>query len=310
MASVTFGRYTFRETYVHHLDARNKIFLMILFMVGIFFQFHLWSTALIMSGLYFAILIFLMLISRVNFFSLFKSLSGMWLFIIILMAIYIFIPNTNYYLPVAFNIGSLGVRWDAFCQSGYIILRLILMISLTMILTSTTKPMDMTYAFEWYMTPLKVIRFPAHEIAMTLSIALRFIPTLLDETERIMKAQASRGVDFNHGGLFKRFGAVIALIIPLFVSALERSEELANAMIVRGYDPRAKRTRYRLLRFSWRDLIAFIFIGALFAGIIVLFVIDKKDNPLDLVHIFGKLFGQDIRGFDYESYWNMFIQGH
>ena len=310
MASVTFGRYTFRETYVHHLDARNKIFLMILFMVGIFFQFHLWSTALIMSGLYFAILIFLMLISRVNFFSLFKSLSGMWLFIIILMAIYIFIPNTNYYLPVAFNIGSLGVRWDAFCQSGYIILRLILMISLTMILTSTTKPMDMTYAFEWYMTPLKVIRFPAHEIAMTLSIALRFIQTLLDETERIMKAQASRGVDFNHGGLFKRFGAVIALIIPFFVSALERSEELANAMIVRGYDPRAKRTRYRLLRFSWRDLIAFIFIGALFAGIIILFVIDKKDNPLDLVHIFGKLFGQDIRGFDYESYWNMFIQGH
>ena len=310
MASVTFGRYTFRETYVHHLDARNKIFLMILFMVGIFFQFHLWSTALIMSGLYFAILILLMLISRVNFFSLFKSLSGMWLFIIILMAIYIFIPNTNYYLPVAFNIGSLGVRWDAFCQSGYIILRLILMISLTMILTSTTKPMDMTYAFEWYMTPLKVIRFPAHEIAMTLSIALRFIPTLLDETERIMKAQASRGVDFNHGGLFKRFGAVIALIIPLFVSALERSEELANAMIVRGYDPRSKRSRYRLLRFSWRDLIAFIFIGALFAGIIILFVIDKKDNPLDLVHIFGKLFGQDIRGFDYESYWNMFIQGH
>ena len=90
---------------------------------------------------------------------------------------------------------------------------------------------------------------------MVIGIALRFIPTLLDETERIMKAQASRGVDFNHGGLFKRFGAVIALIIPLFVSALERSEELANAMIVRGYDPRAKRTRYRLLRFTWRDVL-------------------------------------------------------
>ena len=201
------------------------------------------------------------------------------------MAIYIFIPNNNYYLPTAFSIGSLEVKWDAFCQSGYIVMRLILMIALTMVLTSTTKPMDMTYAFEWYMTPLKVVRFPAHEIAMTLSIALRFIPTLLDETERIMKAQASRGVDFNHGGLFKRFGAVIALIIPLFVSALERSEELANAMIVRGYDPRAKRTRYRLLRFSWRDIIAFLFIGGLFAGIIVLFVLDKKDNPLDLINI-------------------------
>ena len=288
MASMTFGRYTFRETYVHHLDARNKIFLMILFMVGIFFQFHMWSTALLLSGLYFVILITVMIFARVNFFSLFRSLSGMWMFIIILMAIYIFIPNNNYYLPVAFKIGSLEVQWDAFCQTAYIILRLILMIALTMVLTSTTKPMDMTYAFEWYMSPLKLIkplRFLAHEIAMTLSIALRFIPTLLDETERIMKAQASRGVDFNHGGLFKRFGAVIALIIPLFVSALERSEELANAMIVRGYDPRAKRTRYRLLRFTWRDAIAFVLITGLFAGIIILFVLDTKENPLDLINI-------------------------
>ena len=288
MASMTFGRYTFRETYVHHLDARNKIFLMILFMVGIFFQFHMWSTALLLSGLYFLILIAIMIFARVNFFSLFRSLSGMWMFIIILMAIYIFIPNNNYYLPVAFKIGSLEVQWDAFCQTAYIILRLILMIALTMVLTSTTKPMDMTYAFEWYMSPLKLIkplRFLAHEIAMTLSIALRFIPTLLDETERIMKAQASRGVDFNHGGLFKRFGAVIALIIPLFVSALERSEELANAMIVRGYDPRAKRTRFRLLRFTWRDAIAFILITGLFAGIIILFVLDTKENPLDLINI-------------------------
>ena len=258
MSSMTFGRYSFRDTF-----------------------------ALFLSGLYVIALIILMIISKVNFFSLFKSLSGMWLFIIILMAIYIFIPNNNYYLPEAFHIGSLSVKWDAFCQSGYIILRLILMISLTMVLTSTTKPMDMTYAFEWYMLPLKPLHFPTHEIAMTLSIALRFIPTLLDETERIMKAQASRGVDFNHGGLFKRFGAVIALIIPLFVSALERSEELANAMIVRGYDPRAKRSRYRLLRFSWRDIIAFLLVAAAFAGIIVLFVFDRTGSPLDLIwHLF------------------------
>ena len=287
MSSMTFGRYSFRDTFVHRLDARNKILLMILCMVGIFFQFKLWSTALFLSGLYVIALIILMIISKVNFFSLFKSLSGMWLFIIILMAIYIFIPNNNYYLPEAFHIGSLSVKWDAFCQSGYIILRLILMISLTMVLTSTTKPMDMTYAFEWYMLPLKPLHFPTHEIAMTLSIALRFIPTLLDETERITKAQASRGVDFNHGGLFKRFGAVIALIIPLFVSALERSEELANAMIVRGYDPRAKRSRYRLLRFSWRDIIAFLLVAAAFAGIIVLFVFDRTGSPLDLIwHLF------------------------
>ena len=292
MSSMTFGRYSFRDTFIHRLDARNKIFLMILFMVGIFFQFHDWSTSLILSGLYLVILIILMIIARVSILSLIKSLSGLWILIIFLMAIYIFIPNNNYYMDPAFKIGNYIVRWDAFCQSGYIIIRLVLMISLTMILTSTTKPMDLTYAFEWYMTPLKPLHFPVHEIAMTLSIALRFIPTLLDETERIMKAQASRGVDFNHGGLFKRFGAVIALIIPLFVSALERSEELANAMIVRGYDPKAKRTRYRLLRFSWRDIIAFLFIGALFAGIIFLFVIEKTQGPLNIVEV---IFG--VRGF-------------
>jgi len=94
-------------------------------------------------------------------------------------------------------------------------------------------------------------------------------------------------VDFNHGGLFKRFGAVIALIIPLFVSALERSEELANAMIVRGYDPRAKRTRYRLLRFSWRDIIAFLLVAIAFAAVIFLFVLDRTGSPLDLIwHLF------------------------
>ena len=292
MSTMTFGRYTFRDTFIHRLDARNKIFLVILFMVGIFFQFNKWSTSLILSGAYVVILLILMLISRVSLVSLLKSLGGLWLLIIFLMAIYIFIPTNNPRLPVAFTIGSLEVHWDAFCQSGYILLRLMLMISLTMILTSTTKPMDMTYAFEWYMTPLKPIRFPVHEIAMTLSIALRFIPTLLDETERIMKAQASRGVDFNHGGIFKRFGAVIALIIPLFVSALERSEELANAMIVRGYDPRANRTRYRLLRFSWRDIIAFLLVAIGFAGVIVLFVFDRTGSPLDLIY---RLFS--VKGF-------------
>ena len=302
MANVTFGRYTFRNTFVHHLDARNKILLMILCMVGIFFEFHLWSTSLILSGLYFILLIILMIASRVSFLSLFKSLLGMWILILFLMAIYIFIPDSDPYhfgLGTAFTIGSLVVRWNSFCRVGYIVLRLIIMISLTMVLTSTTKPMDMTYAFEWYMLPLKPLHFPTHEIAMTLSIALRFIPTILDETERIMKAQASRGVDFNHGGLFKRFGAVIALIIPLFVSALERSEELANAMIVRGYDPRAKRTRYRLLRFSWRDIIAFVLVVALFVGVILLFVKDTKDNPLDLVNIVAKyVFNQpNVKGF-------------
>ena len=167
-----------------------------------------------------------------------------------------------------------------------------MMISLTMVLTSTTKPMDLTYAFEWYMTPFKIISFPVSEIAMTLSIALRFIPTLLDETDRIMKAQASRGVDFNHGRLGKRIKAIISLIIPLFVSAIERSEELSNAMEARGYDPKAKRTRYRILHFSYRDILAFLIVGIIFGGILTLFIIDKNmESSLDILNI---LFGINV----------------
>ena len=287
MDSITFGRYSPYNSFTHKLDPRNKIFLMILLMVGIFFQFKLWSVSLIMSGVYLLIMLIIMAISRVSFVKLFKSLKSMWVMIIVLLIIYIFIPSNNHTMDVAFTLfNSYDVYWDSFCRAGYIILRVIMMLSLTMILTSTTRPMDMTYAFEWYMSPLKIIKFPAHEIAMTLSIALRFIPTLLDETNRIMKAQESRGADFSHG-FMRRFRAIISLIIPLFVSSIDRSEELANAMEVRGYDPKEKRTRFRVLRFSWRDIIALLLGLSIFAGIIVLFVFDRNaEEGIDLVNFF------------------------
>ena len=291
MNSIAFGRYSPYETFTHHLDARNKLFLTILFIVGIFFQFSVWSTTIFMTLVYLVLILLIMIISRVSFLELLNSLKGMWILIIFMFAIYIFIPNSTYKGPVAFNIGF-DVYWQAFYQAGYIILRLVLMVALMMVLTSTTKPMDLTYAFEWYMTPLKVLHFPVHAVAMTLSIALRFIPTLLEETDRIMKAQASRGVDFNHGRLMKRFKAIISLIIPLFISAIDRSEELSNAMEARGYDPKAKRTRFKVLRFTYRDLIAFLLIGGLFALIIVLFVYDNThEGGINLLKI---LFNWDV----------------
>lgn len=285
MSKITFGRYSPRNTFVHRMDPRNKILILILLMVAIFLQFTYWSTTLILSGVILLAIIIFMIISRINFIELFRSMATMWLLIIILMAAYIFIPMQTYIgTPVAFYIGTFAVYWAGIYQSGYIILRLIMMISLTMMLTATTKPMDLTYAFEWYMFPLRVIRFPVSEIAMTLSIALRFIPTLLDETDRIMKAQASRGVDFNHGRFGKRIKAIISLIIPLFISAIERSEELSNAMEARGYDPKAKRTRYRVLKFSWRDIIGFVLCGAIFGGILTLFIFDKRmENGLNII---------------------------
>ena len=217
-----------------------------------------------------------MIITRVSFLSLLKSIGAMWFLLLFLIVIYVFVPNPQYNpTHIAFRINGYPIIYDAFYQCGYIFIRLIMMLMITMILTSSTKPMDLTYGLEWYLTPLKVVKFPSHIVAMTLSIALRFIPTLIDETNRIIKAQASRGVDFNHGGPFKRFRAIFSLIIPLFVSAITRSEELSDAMEARGYDPYAKRSRYRVLRFHFSDIVA-LFIGlVLFGGILTLVVLDK-----------------------------------
>ena len=217
-----------------------------------------------------------MLITRVSFLSLLKSIGAMWFLLLFLLVIYVFIPNPQYDpTHIAFRINNYPINYDAFYQCGYIFIRLIMMLMITMILTSSTKPMDLTYGLEWYMAPLKVVKFPSHIVAMTLSIALRFIPTLIDETNRIIKAQASRGVDFTHGGPFKRFRAIFSLIIPLFVSAIMRSEELSDAMEARGYDPYAKRSRYRVLKFHFGDLLALLVGLLIFGGILTLVVLDK-----------------------------------
>lgn len=285
MSDITFGRYVARDTLVHHLDARNKLLMMILFFVCVFLRFELWSTNLIIGGALLIILLAFMLISKVSLKDLFKSLKGMWFLVIFLLIIYIFIPNSNY-THVAFTIGTYNIYWDSFYQCGYILLRLVMMLCITMILTSTTKPMDLTRGLEWGMTPLKAIKFPAHEIAMTISIALRFIPTILEETKRIMKAQESRGVDFVHGSIKNKFRAIISLIIPLFVSAIERSEELANAMEARGYDPKAKRTSFQKLKFHYNDLIGLLIVLLIFGGIITLIVFDRNVGTVDLIKFF------------------------
>ena len=290
MNDITFGRYIARETPIHHLDARNKLLMMILFFVSIFLQFNLWTTNLIIGGIILLFLFVFMLIAKVSLKDLFKSLKGMWFLVLFLLIIYIFLPNSTY-THVAFSIGSYNIYWDSFYQCGYILLRLVMMLCITMILTSTTKPMDLTRGLEWGMTPLKVVRFPAHEIAMTISIALRFIPTILEETKRIMKAQESRGVDFSHGSLKNKFRAIISLIIPLFVSAIERSEELANAMEARGYDPRSKRTHFQKLQFHFIDIIGLFIVLVIFAAVLTLFIIDHNFEMVDIIKV---IFGVEV----------------
>ena len=285
MNNLTFGRFSPFNTFIHKLDPRNKIFLMIVLFVCVFLKVTIWSSTLIISGVLFLFLILVMLISKVSLFSLLKSLGAMWFLFLFLLIIYMFVPNPAYNPShIAFRINDYPVYYDAFIQWGYIVIRLVMMLMVTMILTSTTKPMDLTYGLEWYLTPLKLVKFPSHIVAMTLSIALRFIPTLIDETNRIIKAQSSRGVDFNKGGLIKRFRAIFALIIPLFVSAITRSEELSDAMEARGYDPYAKRSRYRILRFHLIDLLAFVTVMSVFAAILFLVIHDGYLGRVDIIY--------------------------
>lgn len=159
------------------------------------------------------------------------------------------------------------------------------MIMVTTVLTSTTKPLELTFGLEWLMTPLKFIKVPVSAVSMTISLALRFIPTLTDETDRIMKAQASRGVDFANGKLKDKVKSIVSLIIPLFMSAFSRSAELADAMESRGYNPDAKRTRYRVVKWSIADTIYTISLCLFLGGIITLAVL----RP-DIVSLISGLF--------------------
>lgn len=267
MGSITLGRYTPRDTFIHRLDPRIKIISLILLMVALFISYSTYEMTFVVGGILALFIFLLAVISGTSFKALFKSLRAMWFLILFLLLINILVkPNDA--VNIAFHIGSLNIYWESIFQSIKIIIRLFLMITLTMILTTSTKPLDLTYALEWFMAPLKYIKFPTHEVAMTISIALRFIPTLLNEVERIMKAQTSRGVDFKHGKISSRFKAIISLIIPLFISSFQRAEELADSMEARGYNPRAKRTKYHKLKFALNDLFVFILCGAFMAATI------------------------------------------
>lgn len=265
MNSFSIGRYVPYNSFVHRLDPRDKILGSILLMVCVFLPISGWAMTFTMSGILFILTMILLWCTHSSIRDILSSLRSMWMMILFLLLIYILMPHSNPILGQAWNWNGWIVYWDSFAEAGKIVLRLLMMVELTMILTASTKPLDLTYAFEWYLTPLKWLHFPAHEVAMTISIALRFIPTLLDDTNRVMKAQESRGVDFAHGRLWKRLTALTSLIIPLFVSAFMRSEELANAMECRGYDPKAKRTRYRLLHWRWFDWISLVVVFAIFA---------------------------------------------
>lgn len=256
MDNFTIGRYVPYNSFVHKMDPRAKLISFIFLMVAIFMSYPTYGVTFVVLGFFLLATIVLMAIAHMSMLSLLKSLSGLWVMVIFLLLIYILVPrysaqNADWY----FMIGSYKIYYESLLEALKVMLRLVIMLAMSMVLTSTTTPLALTGALEWFLTPLSWLKVPTSILAMIISLALRFIPTILEDVDRILKAQSSRGVDFKHGHILAKFKAIISLIIPLFVSSFIRSDELANAMECRGYDPISKRTRYRKLQFRWWDLL-------------------------------------------------------
>ncbi|ANK60128.1 MULTISPECIES: energy-coupling factor transporter transmembrane component T family protein [Loigolactobacillus] len=236
------GRFIPGDSIVHRLDPRVKL-LMSFYFVGIIFLADNWQTYLFLF-LFTMVAILLTKIKLGFFIKGVRPLIWLILFTVLLQMLFSS-GGTVYWSWGPIVISSYGV-----VNGIYIFMRFVLIIFMSTLLTLTTPPLSLADAIESLLKPLKVIHFPVYEVALMLSIALRFVPTLMDETEKIMNAQRARGVDFGEGNIFQQMRAIVPLLIPLFVSSFNRAEDLATAMEARGYQGGEGRSKYRVL--SWQ----------------------------------------------------------
>ena len=248
---ITLGQFFPGDTVIHRLDPRAKLLLTVFYIVALFMAKHLVS-----YGVMVAVLLLAVLLSKIRFSVLLKSMKPV-LFIVIITGLLnlFYTPGAPGEAPLVsfwiFQIYSAGV-WAA----SFMILRIALLIACTFLLTYTTSPILITDALESLLSPLKKLHLPIHELAMMMSIALRFIPTLVEETDKIMSAQKARGASFDTGNLVQKAKALIPLLVPLFISAFRRADELAVAMECRCYHGGEGRTRLKQLKFASRDYVA------------------------------------------------------
>lgn len=242
------GRYIQSDSWIHKLDPRTKLLGSFYFIAIIFLANNLWGYGLLT--------VFTLLAIKLTGIKLSVFINGIkpmiWLILFTVFFQLIFTTGGEVY----FKWGPLAVTSLGLLNALYIFLRLVLIIMMSTILTLTTAPLELTDGIEHLLRPLSKIGFPSHEIALMLSIALRYVPTLIDEAQKIMNAQRSRGVEFDQGSFIQRMKAVVPILVPLFVSAFNRAEEMATAMEARGYRGGEGRTKYRQLSYSSRDLIA------------------------------------------------------
>ncbi len=261
LKNITLGQYYPADSFVHRLDPRIKIVLTIALIVGVMLCKSLIGYALV--------LIYLMLctkLSTVPFGMLLKGLKPLRFIVILTFILNLFFTQGG---DVLFTIWFITITKQGLTIAVHYSLRLIFLVMATSIMTLTTSPISLADGIELLLSPLKVIHFPAHELAMIMTIALRFIPTLLEETDKIMKAQMARGADFESGNLLARAKAMVPLLVPLFVSAFRRATELAMAMEARCYHGGANRTRLRVLRLTKYDLYASLSMVLLLALIVL-----------------------------------------
>ena len=262
---VAFGQYYPAKSFVHNMDPRAKIVLTIAFIVATFLAKNFLGLAAVIL-----FLIVTVIFARIPFGRVLRSVK-MVLFLIIFTAILnLFFYSSNSSLHILWQWKFITISWEAIINMAFLALRLFLLVMGTTILTLTTTPVSLTDGIESLLTPLKWIRFPVHELALIMSIALRFIPILTDETNRIIAAQKARGANFETGGLIKRAKAMIPVLVPLLVSAFRRAEDLGDAMDARCYSGAKGRTKYKKLTFTWRDMLGVLLLAGLITGIVFL----------------------------------------
>lgn len=259
---VTFGQYYPTQSFVHRMDARAKLLALIAYIVLLFCAYNFYSLLACAVVLFAAVAA-----ARVPLGSVLRSVKGVIVILVFTAVLNLFFHGGDYLLV---EWGIVHIYLEGVVYTVFFVLRLFFLVMGSAVLTLTTTPVALTDGIESLLKPLKYIRFPVHELALIMSIALRFIPTLIDETNRIIAAQKARGADFESGNLFKRVKAIVPILIPLLISAFRRADELGDAMDARCYSNSKNRTKYKVLRYGVRDLVAALVFAALIAGVVLL----------------------------------------
>ena len=262
MRDITLGQYVAGDSAIHKLDPRTKIAMMILYIAMTFLVKDIWFLTIP-----FVYLVLELVLSGISLRYILNSLKPIRFLLVLMFLLNLFFTKGE---TVWLDLGFWQLTGEAVLQSFFLSIRIVLLVAGASMLTLTTSPIALTDGLEKLLTPLKIFHFPAHELAMMMTIALRFVPTLMDESEKIRNAQMSRGADFESGNVFKRVKSMIPILIPLFVSSFRKADDLAIAMESRCYHGGDGRTRMHQLKFRKEDLFAILITLLFVAALIVI----------------------------------------